>query len=169
MKKVNINFILAIIIVVVLLVLSFSLWRAVQKADKELERIESSIDEKRQENEIDDVEGHGMILESFAYLIGGMGVILIKAILIIMVVYALLLFVIALAARLVYKDSGGRLLAYRIIMGIEYALQGIMEVLLIISITQLPTIGNVLGAVILGAEIIYGAINTYTPRIYMKI
>ena len=98
-----------------------------------------------------------------------MGVILIKAILIIMVVYALLLFVIALAARLVYKDSGGRLLAYRIIMGIEYALQGIMEVLLIISITRLPTIGNVLGAVILGAEIIYGAINTYTPRIYMKI
>ena len=54
-------------------------------------------------------------------------------------------------------------------MGIEYALQGIMEVLLIISITRLPTIGNVLGAVILGAEIIYGAINTYTPRIYMKI
>ncbi|MBQ4522215.1 MAG: hypothetical protein IJA10_04610 [Lachnospiraceae bacterium] len=167
MKRVNVNFILAMAVVVVLFMTSLSVWNTVRKADKELEQIENSIEEKHQEGEIGDVEGHGMILESFAYLIGGMGVILIKTILMIMVGYALLLFVVALTARLVYKDFGGRLLAYRMIMGIEYALQAILEVVLIISITRLPTISNVLVAVLLGAEIIYSARNTYTPRICM--
>ena len=164
MKKANINFILAMVVVVAMLLISFTVWRAVSKADKELEQIENSINEKRQGDEIGDVEGYGIIMESFGYLIGGLGVIALKLALIFLTGYAALLFLVALIARLVYKNSGGRLLAYRIIMGIEYALQSIIEVLFIISVVQGPNISNVLISLLLGANIIYSARNTYTQN-----
>ncbi|MBQ3512326.1 MAG: hypothetical protein IJA32_00805 [Lachnospiraceae bacterium] len=167
MKKANINFILAMVVVVAVLLISFTVWRAVSKADKELEQIESSINEKRQGDEIGDVEGYGIIMESFGYLIGGLGVIALKLALIFLTGYAALLFLVALIARLVYKNSGGRLLAYRIMMGIEYALQALMEVILILSVIELPTVSNVLATILLGADIIFSARNTYTARICM--
>ena len=82
-------------------------------------------------------------------------------------VIAALLFIPLLTARLVYRNTGGRLLAYRIIMGVEYFFLSLFALLLLVM-----TVGNVLSAIILIpfslimiAIIAVNMVNTYSDRI----
>jgi len=79
--------------------------------------------------------------------------------------YAGLLLVFAVLARLVFAKEGGRLLAYRILMSVEYVLQAGILVFLIGLLLDGFDIVFLILTLMIAAGLIYSGINTYTKRI----
>lgn len=115
----------------------------------------------------DTVSGWGTLFTGFAGLTGALLMIVCWTVAITMSVMAVLIFIPLLAARLVYRNTGGRLLAYRILMGIDYFLLTLLT-LLFCSVW----LEDILGAIfflpfilVLIAIIVVNMVNTYSDRI----
>lgn len=128
MKKVTINFIMSMAVVVLMFVLI----------------VVSEVVSGKTSNSFGDLIG--IVIYVLEILIGG---------------YALLLLILAIVARAVFSKQGKGLLAYRILMGIEYILQG---GIVLFCINVMSVSWNILAALV-AAGIVYGGINTYTERI----
>ena len=167
MKHVKINFVLAMIII---LAIAFTAYRCAKSAnflDKTVGTAVEKMDENRlNDDEIDDVEGFGYII---GYIAGGLGWLaetVLWIIAIIVGIYAALLFIFALAARLAFSTTKSGLMAYRILMGFEYGLQGLLALGLLFVISGGGiTVATILAVIFLIGEIVYSARNTYSKRI----
>lgn len=113
------------------------------------------------------MSGWGTLFTGFAGLTGALLMIVCWTVAITMSVMAVLIFIPLLAARLVYRNTGGRLLAYRILMGIDYFLLTLLT-LLFCSVW----LEDILGAIfflpfilVLIAIIVVNMVNTYSDRI----
>lgn len=110
-----------------------------------------------------DVEGYGVIINGLAYGFLAMGEIIVAAIAILCGFGAFIIFFPALLARLLYKDSDGRILAYRIIMGIDYGIITAMAIGVLSMQEELSTAWLIpLGMLVI---VVCGIINTYSERI----
>ncbi|MBQ7919684.1 MAG: hypothetical protein IJ324_07080 [Lachnospiraceae bacterium] len=165
-KKVNINFILVIVLVAAMMLVPIVLGVAYAELNSEMVSLKSSMDATLESNdEIEDVEGYGLIAESIGYGFGAFAGILVLAMIIIVAGYALLLFVFALIARLVFAREGKRLLAYRILMGIDYVLQVGLVLFLGEMLLGEFNVGPLVLMLLVLAGLVYSARNTYTKRI----
>ncbi len=121
-------------------------------------------------DEVDDVEGWGFIFGGAAVGFAGvfLGFVWIVAVL---VPAALAVFMIipAIIARLIYQNSDGRILAYRILMFFAYAWMGVLAYLLggIVITGELTTttIVFLVPLIYTVVMLILGIRNTYTGRI----
>lgn len=91
-------------------------------ADAGLNVLGNDINQARSAGEIGDVEGYGIIMKGIGYGLGSFGLLLILALFVIfpgiMTIYILTF---SLIARLIYANTGGRILAYRILMGFSFS------------------------------------------------
>lgn len=126
-KQVNKNFILMLTLVAMLLLVIILGITMVYVLNSGMNGLQSDISRMRSKDEIGDVEGYGIIVNSIGYGLAGMGKLLILLFLIVIpTALASFIFVFALMARLIYKDTPGRILTYRILMGFSFAGQIMM-------------------------------------------
>ena len=163
-KAVNFNFISILIISVLLFVLALAVQFYISPFQSELSDLKGTISDIQQQDEIGDVEGYAFLFGGAAYAFGAFTTGITIAICVIVEVLAILLFIPNLIARIVYSANGGRLLAYRIIMGIEYAGVTVFSILLIWLSWKNWAICIPCGGYCLAITII-GCIKTYTARI----
>ncbi len=164
-KKVNINLILALVLVAGLLMIPITMGIIVNEVNGGLNILEEDISGAFEDGEIDTVEGHGIIFEGAVYGFGVFSVTMLIVIIFMVGGYAGLLFIFAVLARIVFAKTGGRLLAYRILMGIEYVLQAGIVVFLISILLDGFDIVFLILTLMVTAGLIYSGINTYTKRI----
>lgn len=164
-KKANQNFIMAMILVAAMVLVCIFFGAALVDLDSDLDSMKSDISTTLEDGEVEDVEGYGVIAESIGYGFGAFASAIIFAVILLVGGYAFLLFIVALIARLIYAGKGKRLIAYRILMGVEYLLQvGLILFFGDILVGSFNVVTLVIMLLIL-IEIVYGAVNTYTKRI----
>lgn len=102
--------------------------------------IHDSISNTLSQNEIDDVEGYGLLAEGFAYGVYSLSEIAITIVFLILIgiplVAALLLLLLAGIARIVYAKSRIHFLPYRILVILQYTLTICFTVVFLIAITE---------------------------------
>ena len=162
-RPVNINFITILAVVIFLVVFAVASGCAAMSIADEVNTVGNQFNDLRASTD----DGWGIVITGFAGLTGVMLVILCWTVAITLAVIAAILFIPLLTARLVYRNTGGRLLAYRIIMGVEYFFLSLFALLLLGM-----AVGNVLSVVILlpfsliiSAIIVLNMVNTYSDRI----
>lgn len=154
-KAVNFNFVTVLVISIVLVAVATIFFIGAWYDQKQLDEYEL---QGASQSFMTLIEGVGYV---FAYILLG----LIQVFAVIVAVVGGLLFLLNLAARLVYMPyDGGRLIAYRILMGIEYGIIVILSILCICLLWEywyvwLPCSGYCLGITVMGC------INTYSDRI----
>lgn len=164
-KKVNINLILALVLVAGLLMIPIAMGVIVNDLNDSMDVLEEDMSGVYGDGEIDTVEGHGLIMEGAAYGFGVFSSAMLMIVIFMVGGYAGLLFVFAVMARIIYAGEGGRLLAYRILMGVEYVLQaGIVVFLVNMMLEDFDFVFLIL-TIMIAAGLIYSGINTYTKRI----
>lgn len=167
-KQVNKNFILTLTLVAMLLLVIILGVTMVYALNSGMNGLQSDITRMRSGDEIGDVEGYGIIVNSIGYGLGGIGKILIAMFLVIIPsALVFFIFVFALIARLIYKETPGRISAYRILMGFSFAGQIIM---FLVSLSLLTSGGwGSLISLVISAYIFWalfmGMRGTYTNRI----
>lgn len=109
-----------------------------------------------------DVEGYSVIFKGILYSFVTFGEMVVVMLVISCGLGAFIVFFPALLARLLYKKSDGRILAYRMIMGIDYVIITAIA-LVMLGGTELSAFWLIpLGML---AIVVCGAINTYSERI----
>lgn len=166
-RPVNINFITILAVVILLAGLAVAGVSAAMDLMNGVSAVGNEFLDLWRSGDDNVAAGWGMLITGFAGLTGALLVILCWTAVITLAVIAVLLFIPLLIARLVYRNTGGRLLAYRIIMGVEYFFLSLF-VLLLLGLMM----GNVLSAVVLLpfsliviAIIATNMMNTYSDRI----
>lgn len=164
-RPVNVNFITILPIVILLGVLAGLSGMAAVSVAEEVGVVSGKIGSMR--GNVDDVTGWGILILGLAGAISSALVVLCWVAAITLLVIALLLFIPLLAARLVYRNRGGRLLAYRIIMGVEYVFLSLFILLLISLMADVVISAVILLPCILlvGAALVVNIVNTYSDRI----
>lgn len=162
-RPVNINFITILAVVILLAVFAVASGCAAMSISDEVNTVGHQFNDLR----VSADDGWGIVITGFAGLTGAILVVLCWTVAITLAVIAALLFIPLLTARLVYRNTGGRLLAYRIIMGVEYFFLSLFVMMLLGMVA-----GNVLSVVILLpfsliiiAIIVLNMVNTYSDRI----
>lgn len=163
-KRANFNFLSILLISVVLLILAAVLCFLTFSATDELTGTREKIEGILQQDEIGDVEGYALLASGGAYAIGAFATGFMIVMCVLIVIAAVALFLPNLIARLVYAPAGGRLIAYRIIMGFEYAFV-ILFGLLCGSLFKSKLWIAMLSCGYCVMITIIGCINTYTARI----
>lgn len=163
MKKVNINLWLSLIIILTLFVVAGFCFFLSNKVDSELlETTGNSIESTLQQDEIDDVEGYGVIVQGLGYGFAFVGYVVLLILAVIVGVYAIIMLLFTVVARIVFSRE--RLLAYRILMGIVYAMQIILELFIFTALMSQFTITWFIAEVVFVGVTVYCAINTYSSR-----
>ena len=163
MKRENINLLLAMIMVVGVMFMAFLCFHAGKALDSNLAGVSGSFQEATQDGEVEDVEGYALIMQGIGYGFGKLGYLIVMAATVLLTIYAALLGIFAVAARVAFNRE--RLLAYRILMGVEYVLQAIAEIFLLwLMIPGGFTPVCVAMEVLLLGMTIYSAVNTYSVR-----
>lgn len=167
MKKANINLILSMLIVIALLAVAVFLLFLGEKIDSGvLNPTGDSIQSTLKNGPVDDVEGYGVIVQGMGYGFSLLGYILFVILAVLSGGYALLMLLFLIIARIIYSNE--HLLAYRILMGIVYALQIGLEVLILTTlVTEFATVWFVIELLLVGITV-FCVINTYSPRIIDK-
>ncbi len=165
MRKVTINFIFTMLISILALILAVSLCKTASSAESELENVKSDISTSLEDDEIDDVEGYAIIAQGIGYGFGALayGLLLIVAVMIGLYGGVLLLF--SIIARVVYATTPKRLLAYRILMSINFALLIGLVFFLGSMLTTTFSLPVLIIMLLYGSVILYCGINTYSKRI----
>ncbi len=164
-KTANKNFIMAILLVAAMTLVCILLGVVLIDLDGDLDSAKNSISTTVGDGAVEDVEGYGVIAESIAYGFGAFAGAILLVIIFLVGGYAFVLFLIALIARLIYAKEGKKLLAYRILMGVEYLLQTGLFLFFIDSLMREFNVIILIMMLLVLAEIVYGVINTYTGRI----
>lgn len=166
MKNVKVNFTLAMVIIIVIALAAALCAASAAIISKTLDSTVEALDEERlTDDEIDDVEGYGFILRYLGAGAGWVAELVLWGMAIMAGSYAVLLFVFALIARLSFSPSKKRLFAYRILMGIEYGLQGILVLQIVWMLLDGFSVFLLGIAFMLTLEIVFSARNTYSDRI----
>lgn len=167
-KQVNKNFMLTLILVAILLLLVLRGVALEAGLSSSMNGISSEIEQMRGEDEIGDVEGYAIIAYGIGYGLGAVGwMFMVICLIIIPAVLAFFIFIFALIARLIYKETPGRILAYRIIMGFSF----LGQILMLWCCFSGLIIGAGIGlmSLVLGictfAIIFMGMRGTYTKRL----
>lgn len=167
MRKITFNLISVGFVVVFLLGVAVFTHVRMQTLDGALTDLKSDIREVQQEDEIGDVEGYGLILNGLAYGAGIIGKFLIEVLFVwIPGIFAGVLLLFSVLARVLYRENKERVLIYRILMGIVYGVLFILELLLLgilsihVSLFAVVLMSGILSVIVLGIR------NTYTERIY---
>lgn len=167
-RQVDKNFILALILTSVLLLLAISINFMCHSASSDLSTLKNGMTGLGQKP-IEDVAGYALILGGVGYGVGSISLFLVK---LFFVWFPLLLgcyiFGFALFARLVYAMSDGRIVLYRILMGFSFSGQ-ITMLLYDLTLTALGGWLSIIGIIssigILGI-ILLGMRGTYTKKIF---
>lgn len=168
MKKVTQNFIISLAMATVILVLTLVLGIFLSVYGDGLECMGEDISTIFEDGEVDTVEGHGAIFESSILFVGAFMGAVVLALVILMGGYAFLLILFAVVARAVFAPRGGRLLIYRILMGIEYVLQAGIVFFLITILLEETGLSFIIVLAITAAVVaglVYSAVNTYSKKI----
>lgn len=166
-RPVNINFITILAVVILLAGLAVAGVSAAMDLTNGVSTVGNEFLDLWRNEDYNEADVWGMLITGFAGLTGALFVVVCWTAAITLSIIAALLFIPLLIARLVYKNTGGRLLAYRIIMGVEYFFLSLF-VLLLLGMMM----GNVLSVVVLLpfsliiiAIIVTNMMNTYSDRI----
>lgn len=166
-RPVNINFITILAVVILLAGLAVAGVSAAMDLTNGVSAVGNEFLDLWRNEDYNEADVWGMLITGFAGLTGALLVVVCWTAAITLAIIAALLFLPLLIARLVYKNTGGRLLAYRIIMGVEYFFLSLFVLLLLGMM-----IGNVLSVVVLLpfsliiiAIIVTNMMNTYSDRI----
>lgn len=167
MKNVTINFILAIIVIVMIAFFPMKCMKDAKFLDKKLGFVIEKIEERQaKDTEISDVENSIYKVNQGVGTVSKAVEVFLRVLGIVTGLYTMLMFIIALVARLVFATSGIRLLVYRIFMGMEYALQGVVIYILcalfIHSVLKTP---GIISFIFLVGQWIFSVRNTYSKRI----
>lgn len=121
-RAVNVNFILMIIVIILLTFFAYFCWQLTEVGDAELAKLKTSIDETMDGDVIEDVEGYGLIFSGIGYGLGSLANAFAKIFLVIVpMLFVVYLGIFTVIGRIVYAPTKKRLLAYRILMGFDYA------------------------------------------------
>lgn len=168
MKKVTQNFIISLAMAATVLLLTLVLGIFLSVYGNDLEGMSEDINAIFEDGEVDTVEGHGAIFEGSILFVGTFVGAVVLVLVILMGGYAFLLILFAVVARAVFAPRGGRLLIYRILMGIEYVLQaGIVFFLITILLEETGFSFIIVLAITasVASGLVYSAVNTYSKRI----
>lgn len=167
MKNVTLNFILAIIVIMIVASFPMQCMKEAKFLEKKLGFVIEKIEERRvNDTEISTVENIIYKVSQGVDVVSGVVEVFLKVLGYVTGIYTLLMFVIALIARLVFSTSKGRLLAYRIFMSLEYVLQGVVIFILgALFINGVLKFTGIVSFVLLVGQLIFSAINTYSKRI----
>lgn len=167
-KQVDKNFIFALILTSVLLLLAVSVSLMCYMASSDLDTLKNSMNGKLSQKPIEDVAGYALILEGLGYGMGSLGLFLIKLLFVwLPFLLGCYIFIFALIAKLVYGMSDRRILIYRILMGMSFSGQMVMLLTSLILTTAggwLSAIGLV-SSVCVFLIIFLGMRGTYTKRL----
>lgn len=167
-KAVNINFILILSVVCLLVGAALIILGITLPVFAEINGLGNSIQNTVSSGSVDDVEGWGVIMSAFVYALGVGSVFIFVVMMILLFLYAFLLFVPALIARLVYQNSGGRLLAYRILTGFDcgFLLLGAFALFSLVSGEHLLiSLLVIIAALAFIGIAVVCMVNTYSNRI----
>lgn len=167
-KQINKNFMLTLILVAMLLFLVLLGVVLECALNSGMDGMLSEIERMRSKDEIGDVEGYGIIANGIGYGLGAVGqIFIVIGLIIIPAVWAFYIFIFALIARLIYKETPGKILAYRILMGFSFFGQILMLLCCLSSVISGAGINLMsLGlSVCIFAAIFMGMRGTYTNRL----
>lgn len=169
-KQANINLILSMTLVSILVLVSLSgfvmgksLGAGMDGAQKEIERLSGN-------GEIGDVEGYGIIAYGVGYGLSSLGMAVVLFFVVLVPAFlAAFIFIFSLLARLVYKNTKGRVIAYRILMGFSFAGQLAMLILSLIGFTsyKMGMVVYVMICAFIIWAIVIGIRGTYSYRLTM--
>lgn len=166
MKNVKVNFALAMVVIIAVALAAGLCAAGAAKLGKLTNTTVETLDEERlNDDEIDDVEEYGYILRYLGVGVSWLAELILWIVAVVAGIYAVLLFVFAMTARLTFSPCKKRLLAYRILMGFEYGLQGILAVTMIDILVDDFSIVLFGIAAALILEMVFSARNTYSDRI----
>lgn len=167
-KQADKNFILALILTSVLLLLAVSVSLMCYSASSELDTLKNSMNGKLAQKPIEDVTGYALIFEGLGYGMGSIGLFLIKLFFLwLPLLLGCYIFIFALIARLVYAMSDQRILLYRVLMGFSFSGQIVMllfNLLLITAEGWLSAIG-LISSIGVFLIIFLGMRGTYSKRL----
>ena len=169
-RPVNFNFVSVLAVAAFLVFLLLVCLAIYIGSEAELNEMSARLDEIRSQEEIDDVEGYGLIVESIGYGLGVLGNALLLGLgVIVPGIISAVIAVFAVTARLIYSDTNkNRLLAYRIVSGFGYffmlafCLMYSTVFLLIDVATAIPA---AIFDILVIAVFIIGIRNTYSEKI----
>ncbi len=164
-RPVTFNFVSVTILAVLIMLAGILGTLSLSSASTVKADIKTEIDETFEnagEDGIDDVEGYSLIFYGLGYGIATIGEVFGAAIILLCGLGAFIIFFPALLARLLYKNSDGRILAYRIIMGIDYVIITAIALMMLGGSALLTDWLIPLGIL---AIVVCGIINTYSNRI----
>lgn len=169
-KQADKNFILALILTSVLLLLAVSVSLMCYSASSELDTLKNNMNGKLAQKPIEDITGYALIFEGLGYGMGSIGLFLIKLFFLwLPLLLGCYIFIFALIAKMVYVMSDRRILLYRVLMGFSFSGQILMLLCDVILITVggwLSVIG-LISSVGIFWIIFLGMRGTYTKRIFI--
>lgn len=120
MHTVKRNFIITIIIASIVILCGIAMYVTSEIAWKELgEGIQQSTSSPEH---IGDVEGYGILIDTFQDVTNGLSIFFTQVFAIMMVVYGIIVLVMGIVAKAIFKNNKDRITAYRIVTGINIAL-----------------------------------------------
>ena len=121
-RPVNFNMASLLLIAAILLIFAAICFGSYLESEAELNSLKTEINRVRSQDEIDDVEGYGLIINSIGYAIGAIGgAFILGYFVFIPVIIALVIIAFSVVSRVIYSAvSSKRLLAYRIVSGFGY-------------------------------------------------
>ena len=167
MKNVTINFALAIIVIIIIASFPMQCMKEAKFLEKKIGFVVKKIEERSlKDTEISTVENVIYKVSKGIGVVSSVVEVFLRILGFVTGIYTLLMFVIALIARLIFSTSKKRLLAYRILMGLEYVLQGVVLVILLaLFVNGVLKMTGIISVILLLGQLIYSAINTYSKRI----
>lgn len=160
-KTANITFIISLTIFICILILGILCASFSRSIEKQISNSSSTQNEITSEHEIDDVEGYGMIISVIGKSLTGFSILIINLLSFMLFFYSFLLFIFPLIARLIVGNTPGRLIAYRILMGISSILHAIIELVLIHALIEEFVLFIFVPAFLLFFAILIELVNTY--------
>ena len=171
MKKVlNFNFITVAILAVMLVLTAAFAWMNLSDVSASVNQEIDEMYDPNDDGEIDDVEGWGFIFGGSVLGLASLSVGFVKiASVLVTGFFVIFIMVPAIIAKFIYRAEKGRILAYRILMGVSYIWMGVLtfilgDVLLSGGMTVVTVVSAVLFLYTV-AVLILGIRNTYTKRI----
>ncbi|MBE5944399.1 MAG: hypothetical protein E7258_05720 [Lachnospiraceae bacterium] len=166
MKKVNSNLLFVVIICVILMIpmLLFATLDSKTSGDSK-ESVFDMLEDAKEDGEVDDVEGWGIIFVGFSSFVGVFFLITVLAFSVFLTIYAGIMIILALIARAIYKSEGPRLTLYRVIMSIVHLMLAILAVLIFVSLFSNFYIPLGLIGVVYTVFLVLSIRNTYSSRI----
>lgn len=163
-EAVNCNFILAVILSLALMLVPLGIGIIVSGIEKDAQEIQKKL-EMLEEEEWGSSEEMEELSAKYEQGVGSYAKVIFLVILFVVGGYALLLFLIALMAWLLYRKNPEKLRAYRVLMSIHYLLQaGVIYALIDMQVDQFSLL-TLLLTILVVAALIYSAFNTYSKRI----